>query len=132
MVAPARGQEEQRLKRPKKKGKSNARYAIVAATPGRIRRYVLAGAGWLWKRGAFSCFSLGWDRAARRRPGVWPHRADHGLRHRPHLRLPPQSSRDLGTLRRWAAPRTRNPALLVGTSARRYRGRRPAGLYRQR
>ena len=47
------------------------------------------------------------DRLSGSSPGLRPDRPDHGLCHRPHLRLPPQPGRLGGPVGRQAVPRSR-------------------------
>ena len=63
--------------------------AIEAVRSG-VSRNLLVGARWLRQRGAGRGLSRRGHRPARRLAGLRPDGADHGLRHRPHLRLPPQ------------------------------------------
>ena len=71
-------------------------------------------------------------RAARRLAGLRPHGAHHGLRHRAHLRLPPQPGRVGGPVGRRPLPGEPAPAVHHRAGARRARrGRRPV-RHRQR
>jgi hypothetical protein len=71
-------------------------------------------------------------RLRRRIAGVRPHRDDHGLCHRPHLRLPPQPRRHDRPCRQRATPGLRGHPLHHRPGDRRHRRRRGALSDRQR